>query len=357
MKVGIITMISDNYGNRLQNYALQEVLSELGNSVETLNNPWEIEYNVYLEWIKIRVKKILFYITKRPERFRRKLAFEKFNSDNIKFSRFWLNREADREKANNYYDLFICGSDQVWNSEANQIDGKYFAEFADKNKRASYAASFGIENVEADRTDEFRKYLLEMNQISVREQTGVEIVEKLTNKKPYCHIDPTLLLKSVKWDKLSDKCKIEKDKYVFCYFLGEPSDILLNMLNEYKKEHNVKVIVVGNSGYGDNHYNNAGPSEFVTLIKNAEFILTDSFHGTAFSVIYHKPFYTYSRKGVKGSMDTRVISLLEMVNLRDRFEPDTYNLNGIFKIDFRCSDYVLESERKKAIEYLTQITR
>lgn len=355
MKIGIITMISDNYGNRLQNYALQEVLHDLGNSVETLNNPWSEKYNDYLERIKFAIKKVVFYITKKPERFKRKLSFVRFNNDNIHFSQFWLNKKKDKMYANEYYDLFVCGSDQVWNSEAREINGKYFADFADHKKRASYAASFGIECIIEDRKSEFKNYLLGMNHISVREQSGIKIVEALINVTPKYHIDPTLLLSSEKWDKLANKYKKMVNKYIFCYFLGKPSEKILNKLQKYKKINNLTIASIWSKS--DGNCNNVGPEEFLSLIKNAEFVLTDSFHGTVFSIIYHKPFYTFSRNGVKESMDTRVISLLDTLNLGERFDPENLNLNAVYEIDFQKADCILNEEKKKAINYLSIITR
>jgi len=353
MRIGIITMVSDNYGNRLQNYALQEVLNDLGNSVETLNNPWDEAYNVCLELLKLELKKMIYYVTKTPKRFKRRLAFECFNHDNIHFSKLWLNKEKDRIKSNEYYDLFVCGSDQVWNSEAKEINGKYFAEFANEKKRASYAASFGIESITEERKKEFRNYLLGMNRISVREQTGVKIVEELIDVRPDCHLDPTLLLSSEEWDNLADKYKVVNEKYIFCYFLGQPTERVLNKVKEYKKIYNLDILSIWDRT--DGTHNNVGPGEFISLIKNAEIVFTDSFHGTAFSVIYHKTFYTFSRNGVKASMDTRVISLLDLLNLRERFEPD--NLNDVHKIDFKDADCTLNKEREKAIEYLSLLCK
>lgn len=356
MKICIITMISDNYGNRLQNYALQEVLKDLGHVVETIHNPWRKKYNISLEKCKFIIKKIIFYITKRPKRFKRKLNFEKFNDENIFFSRYWINKKKDRIKANKFYDLFVCGSDQIWNSEAEEIDGKYFADFADRKKRVSYAASFGIEYVVDERKKEFKKYLSEMEKISVREQTGSEVVEALINQRPECHIDPTLLLSKNKWDFIADKYKKPCEKYLFCYFLGKPTERILNFLNEYKKK-NEKLNILSIWDREDGTHNNVGPGEFLGLIKNAEFILTDSFHGTVFSIIYHKPFYTFSRTGVKESMDTRVVSLLKLLELTDRFDPKNITLDGVEKIDFGKSKIILDREKKRAIEYIEGISK
>lgn len=355
MKVGIVTMISDNYGNRLQNYALQEVLTEIGNAVETLNNPWNDKDNYYRELIVTTIKKAFFYITKKPIRYERKIRFEQFNRKNIIFSKFWLNKESDKEKAISFYDIFICGSDQVWNSEAKEITGKYFADFADRNKRASYATSFGIERVIPDRREEFSDYLSGMKYISVREQLGVEIVKELTGKEASCHVDPTLLLSAAKWDKIASKIFVPKNKYIFCYFLGKPSDVLLNEIEKYKKSNDINVLTICNEL--NSMYNNVGPDYFISLIKNAKFVLTDSFHGTVFSIIYNKPFYTFTRNGVKESMDSRVTSLLKLLKLEDRFEPDYLKEKNIYNIDFIKSKSILNVEREKAINYLRMITK
>lgn len=355
MKIGIISMVSDNYGNRLQNYALQEVLTEMGNLVETLNNPWNDDYNPGKELVKSNVKKFIYGLTRKPARYERKINFDKFNNTFIKFSKFWLNLENDRKKAAEYYDLFICGSDQVWNSEAWEITGKYFADFADKKKRASYAASFGIENIIEDRKGEFKDYLLGMNYISVREQSGVNIVENLIGKKVNCHLDPTLLLSASEWNNVVGKSLKVNDKYMLCYFLGSVSEDFLSEIARYSKEMNIKIFSICNEQNAT--HNNVGPDEFVSLIRNAEFILTDSFHGTVFSIIYHKPFYTFSRKGVKQSMDTRVTSLLKLLGFEERFEPNYKELNQIFNVDFNKADEVLKKEKKKAMEYLSLVTK
>ena len=209
-------MVSHNYGNRLQNYALQEVLTELGNSVETLNNPWQSNYNKHLKLLKKCLKRLLFGVIGTPTKYKRTMEFDKFNHENIRFSRYWLNLKEDQVKAAAFYDLFICGSDQVWNSEAKEITGKYFATFAEEKKRASYAASFGIDHVLESRKKEFATYLNGINYISVREESGVDIVKELTDRNAECHLDPTLLLSDLKWNVIAKKPKIKDDKYIFC---------------------------------------------------------------------------------------------------------------------------------------------
>lgn len=355
MKVGIITMISDNYGNRLQNYALQEVLCEIGNEVETLNNPWEDSYNPYREKLIANLKKLIFFLTKQPERYAKKIRFEQFNHQHINFSELWLNKESDRLKAAKLYDIFICGSDQVWNSEAKEITGKYFADFANEDQRGSYAASFGIDEIIPARKEEFAEYLSGMKYISVREQMGVSIVKELLGKSVSCHLDPTFLLTAEKWDKVASRLPGTNEKYIFCYFLGKISTNILNEIEKYRKEKKLKVYMICSEQ--ESRYNTVGPDCFITLIKNAEFILTDSFHGTVFSIIYEKPFYTFSRSGVREGMSSRVISILDLLNLKSRFEPGKLVESNIYNIDFKEAQSILREERERSLDYLRIITK
>lgn len=354
MKVGIVTMVSDNYGNRLQNYALQEVLTEIGNEVETLNNPWNNGYNCHKEWLMTIIKNLIYHMTKRPARYKRRINFERFNCENIVFSKYWLNRKKDRECAAEYYDLFICGSDQIWNSEAKEINGKYFADFADEKKRASYAASFGIENIVESRKNEFASYLTGMSYISVREESGKTIIENLIGKEAECHLDPTLLLSATKWDEVTLENRDVKGKYIFCYFLGEISQTILDTIEQYKKKNKIQVFSILGSQTGTHDY--VGPGEFLGLIKHAEFVLTDSFHATSFSIIYRKPFYAFSRCSVKNSMDTRIISLLSLLGLENRFRKNNCNFDDLFEVDYDEVDKILDKERNKGVKYLTRIT-
>lgn len=354
MKVGIITMISDNYGNRLQNYALQEVLFKMGNEVETLRNPWKRKYSFVRNVVNPKFKELIYSITKHPLRYKRKYGFELFNHKYIKLSNYWLNKETDLSKIASYYDVFICGSDQIWNSEAKEITGKYFADFANKEKRASYAASFGIGNVIPERETEFKRYLENMKYLSVREEQGSTIIKGLIGKTAEFHIDPTLLLTSDEWNKIiTENICIDK-KYIFCYFLGKPSSELMYYINLFAHEMELEVCYVCNDI--NSKYNNINPSEFVSMIKNAEFIFTDSFHGTAFSIIYEKPFYVFYRNGVKKSMASRIISILNLLGLQDRFEPIMLIKNDIYNLDYTYANSVLKSEREKALKYLQQIT-
>lgn len=353
MKVGIVTMISDNYGNRLQNYALQQILKKIGNDVETLNNPWEISYNRYYNFFMAAVKTLIYRVTGKPVRYLRTIRFKNFNKKYIKFSRYWLNKDKDINKAAEFYDMFVCGSDQVWNSEAKEIDGKYFASFASFDKRGSYAASFGINEVIPERTEEFSRYISGMKYISVREQSGLNIVQSLTNRKAFCHLDPTFLLTAQEWDQIASE-EQSKEKYIFCYFLGMPSKELIQKINNYAGFHNLSVRIL--CEFINSPYNTCGPAQFISLIKNAEFILTDSFHGTVFSIIYEKPFYSFTRNGVKREMVSRIKSILDLLHMENRFEPCDLIEKDIYNINYYICNSIIADERKKSLTYLKKIT-
>lgn len=347
-------MISDNQGNRLQNYALQEVLSRMGNQVETLRNPWCSDFSTVRDVIKPGLKEIIYSITKHPERYERKYGFEIFNKKYIKLSNYWLNKKDDLPKAASFYDMFVCGSDQIWNSEAKEITGKYFADFAPDYKRASYAASFGIDNVVPERVTEFRKYLENINYLSVREEQGVKIIEDLLGKTSEFHLDPTLLLTSTEWDRIASPKVWSDNKYIFCYFLGKPSSKLMSQIELYADREHLDICYVCNEL--NSKYNNISPNDFVSMIKGSEFVLTDSFHGTVFSILYQKPFYSFTRYGVKKGMTSRITSLLNLFNLQNRFDPTSLIKNDIYNIDYTNTNNVLVYEREKSLKYLRNVT-
>ena len=325
MRIGIITMVSDNYGNRLQNYALQNVLSELGNSVDTLNNPWNINYNVYLEWLKFNIKKFLFFITKRPERFKRRINFEKFNHDNISFSKYWMNKKKDRIAANQYYDMFICGSDQIWNLNCtNGVCGPYFLDFVSGKRKIAYAPSMGDYLLLDNDREKMRKALEEFYAISVREASMIQMLEQLNLPiSIQTVVDPTLLLKK---EDYIQGLKLEKmvsaGKYIFVYILGG-TKAYGNIVNEAKKiaKQNglqIKYVFDNNNAMIKNigfDCSGCNPREFVSMIYNAEYVLTNSFHATVFSIIFKKNFTSYAR----GKSSGRITELLSSLGLEERF--------------------------------------
>lgn len=256
------------------------------------------------------------------------------------------------------FKAFLCGSDQIWSGEALYVDPQYYLRYAPKNKRISFAPSFGNDKVANYNKKIIAKYINEIPSISVREESGVSIIRELTGRDAVHLIDPTLILNKDKWSKYLelDKTNFINKDYILAYFLSEPSDYARDYIIRLSKKTNLEVIALpylrDESDWFDN-VPNAGPIEFVNFVKNAKYVCTDSFHGTAFSVIYHVPFFTFDRQyGNAGSQSTRVTSFLKLVSLTNRFNPSIEVLEA--PIDFVKSQSILESERKKTISYLLE---
>jgi Polysaccharide pyruvyl transferase. len=355
MKIGIITMNSVNYGNRLQNYALQKALEKYGANVETIHNPFEPTYKDFLYKIKRLIRKIVYRRNeyKYPQVLK-EYNFESWNKQYIHFSKYWLNKKRDLKKIRNSYERLVCGSDQVWNSEANQIDGRWFASFADKEQRVSYAASFGLDFIFENRKEEFKKYLEGMDSISVREQSGRKIVWDLIHKEVPCNIDPTMLLKSEEWEEIANlPISLPSRNYVLTYFLGDCSNEINKLVEEIAKVYKLTIIHLNNRFQKELYM--CDPSGFLAMLKNANIVITDSFHGTVFSIIFHVPFMVVNRIGTDESMSTRLDNLLSLLKMENRRLEDSINVDNVMNICFDEADDIINFERKKSMEYIRSL--
>ena len=357
MKIGIITLcVNNNYGNRLQNYALQKFLSIYIESVDTI---W-FEKNHYLpelptwNW-KLILKCILrwgnTYIN-----FRYNYAKDCIREYNIKkFSDKYIKIKYDykiRDDLNKKYDYFIVGSDQVWNPQYEQYYDEKFLKFADKEKRISYAASFGVTEINNIKTKKiFKDNLTEMRYISVREMAGAELVKNLTGRDVPVVVDPTLLLSKKEWQKLELVPEWYKGKkYILTYFLGNPSPII----EDLAKKNNWKVYNLMDINNLDLYASRV--EEFVYLIEHAELVATDSFHACVFSILMNTPFLVVNRqqKGV-ADMTSRIDTLLELFGYQNR-----YIVNGecdlsdeeILNMDFSNVKAIQEREIARSTEYI-----
>lgn len=356
IKIGIITMVSDNYGNRLQNYALQQILKKIGADVETFHNPFLLNYSELKHILKKPVKTIVYSLT--PDnrgKLKREKAFNQFNMDYIVWSKFWLNDPKRLQQIDSCYDAVICGSDQVWNPESYNIDGRYFGTFMPHAKRFSYAASFGLSQIPGERMNEWIEYLNGIREISVREETGKKIVKALTDRDCEKHLDPTLLLSVSEWRTIERKPKkvdLSK-KYILTYFLGKPDEEQQRYIRYIAEKKKCCVLELNREDlpllYG------CGPSEFLYLIDHAECILTDSFHGTVFSILFEKKFIIFERNGLRNSMSSRIDSLMDTLELETcgcRYRSERQDP---ILLDYERSFYILSEEKKRSVEYLTQI--
>lgn len=347
-KVGIITINdNDNYGNRLQNYAVQETLNNNGVEAITIkNNPTLNSKKLYcLRTMKFYIHKVINKL-KRRKITGRERCFEKFNK-NIKFSSKTINLYS---KIAQNYDLFFTGSDQVWNPNFARLREVDLLTFARPEQRIAFSASFGINELSLQYHEQVKKELLKFKAISVRENEGKKICEELTERKDIeVLVDPTMLLTVDEWDKVLKKPEMLKyDKYILNYFLGELSIDREKEIERIAKENNCEIINILDK---NSPFYQTGPSEFLYLEKNAFLICTDSFHSCVFAMLYNKPFVVFERKDKNVNMSSRIETLIEKFKLKNRkFEGEISkeNLNA----EYTEANQILENERKKAFDFL-----
>lgn len=345
-RIALITLVDfDNYGNRLQNYALEKILTDMGNTVTSI-----VPYKPsFVKWtIKKFIKadgdtlKIKYLKSRRLKEF---LAF-----DNQYVNTYAINSNNFDIIQDENYDCFVSGSDQIWNPDwAEYIYEKTFLRFCRKEKRIAYAASFGVDSIQKKWIDKYKIGLSEFQYLSVREDKAVEIVEEITGKSCDKVLDPTMLLEKSEWNKIAiipQRCR--EKRYILTYFLGERTDAIKKDITEYATKYECNVINLldlNDSNYFD------GPDKFVGLISKAELVLTDSFHATVFSIIYERPFVVYNRQGIGSKMGSRLSSLLDMCDLSGR-KREYVDERNLFSCDFKTAKKKIEQEKIHSMEFL-----
>lgn len=352
MKIGIVTLYGYfNFGNRLQNYALQEVVKELGHDVET------IVFEKNNKSIKSKLKNVIIkengkHKLKALNDIIRENKIKKFSNNLIKVKKYSEKLLFEGNQIDKSYDKFIVGSDQVWNptfwrKNVNTVEfNEFFLHFASDNKKVSYAASFGIKELPEWWNDNISKELNTFSSISVREEAGADIVKKSINKEVPVVLDPTMLLSSEQW---INKLQLEDNKsdYIVCFFIGERNEETKAYIKELEK----KYTIIDLMDISKSKYYRSSPRDFLNYIKNAKYVLTDSFHAVVFSIIFKTKFLVFGRITKNNSnMNSRIETLLKRFNLQDRI----FNGNkvDIEKCDFTYSEDILKEEKIKSIDYL-----
>lgn len=354
-KIGIITMNGNNFGNRLQNYALQEYLKKLGMNVETIYNcVYEVhKENKFISSLKslyFKIKKTIINKKLKKINHKKNQLFDKFNKEFIKFSSEKVDNNYVLSRLESLYDYFIVGSDQVWNPYAYRNKDIDFLNFSPKEKNLTYAVSFGIEKLEPKFEEIYKKGLENFNYISVRENQGVIIAQELTERDDIeLSIDPTMLFDNEEWQKIEKKPDLLlEQKYILNYFLGELSKERQNEIERIAKENNCKIINILDS---NDPFYVSGPSEFIYLERNAFLICTDSFHACVFAILFKTPFIVFNREDKSASMNSRIDTLLKKFHLEKQYYNNKIDDN-LLKIDYSNIDFLLEKERKKSTDYL-----
>lgn len=379
-KVGIVSCyFKHNYGSMLQAYATQKILDDWNIENETINlenlnkeiskgkRKYYLSQIFNFSFIKAKfgMVKLKLYcklangelgknIKVRDKKFE---AFEKM----FHFSKSYNTMKQICEQGD-YTDVLV-GSDQLW-LPVNIVADYYTLNFVPENvNKISFATSFGVSEIPEKYKEQYRTFLKRIDNLSVREDKGVKLVKELTGREATLVCDPTLLFDKEEWMEIQKEEPIIKEKYIFCYFLGKTIEyrkfaerlkektgykiVSLNHLDEYVKY---------SDKFADEAPFDIGPSEFLNLIRNAEFVCTDSFHGTVFSLINHKKFFVFRRypNQSKVSTNSRLDSLLKIVNLSDRMLEGEERVEKLIEkeIDYEVVDEKLQEFREKSKEFL-----
>ena len=358
-KIGIVTFHrAKNYGAMLQAYALQETLGQYFDaSIVDYRSPrLEKQYYKHHATLKKKIKGIAKWILQTKYMYsiaQKDRMFDKFQRD------FYLTEEKytpDNIKlANEKYDCFISGSDQIWNMTWSDHDWNYYLEFAEDGKKYSYAASMGTSFPEEER-DRVRNDVMRYNSVLVREQQGKNLLQSIGVEKDICvTCDPVFLLSQNEWIRklgLHQRTKKKKRGYLLFYYVAEPTNalefastiaiendweiVLLNIRASKETPENVKSVI------------EIGPKEFLEYILDAEMVVTTSFHAMAFSLILNKPFY-YELCRNKSNNNDRLIDLAAVCGVSDReitMADQQYSVNMEWQsINEKLNSYAIKSKK------------
>lgn len=369
-KIGLVSYHREaNYGTMLQAYALAEAIQKHGYKCEYIDYYESLKKPALVLIIRKCVSTIyhLFRLPPSGEygffdtyEFRGIInAFKEFHKKYIPVSplKYYYNT---LDEINNKYDYFIVGSDQTWSRSMN--DTPYAINFLpfvkDVNKKRSYAPSIGTIHLEEDYKKFLIHHLKSFSYLSCRERPNCDFLSIAIGKEIHFVVDPTLLLCREDWNTISTPPNINI-KYILAYILGT-KQCVSEFAERLGKEKGLPVYyIITRPEYlnKENVLNNVGPSEFIGLIRNAEYIVTDSFHGTLFSINYGKNFYSFNKRNTNEGIDNdRILVFLNELNLNDRFRiDDDYRLSP--DIDYYKHEKVLKELRESSTKYLLSLLR
>lgn len=367
MKIKTLTTYNVyNYGASLQAYALMKYLQDKGHEVEIINyQPEYLRRKYDYKWVNPESKMSKYLVTRfayrimkylqRQTTLKRKKAFDQFTNNSLKQTSIKYLNYSELKKNPPEADLFIVGSDQIWNVfyETGR-DNAFFLDFVTKGKKASYAASFSYTNIDDNNKTRIKNLLKDFSAISVREYHGVNILSEIGIDSKWV-LDPVFLISKNEW-KTFIPAYNKKEKYLLIYdFEGNTS--LKKFAIDYAKEYDLKIYSINDTYprlYADKNFNGAGPIEFLTMIYHCDAFISNSFHGTAFSIIFNKPVFVFNRHRHK--VNSRMESLMTIFQLKECIEPDSSQIKYINNyFDFKKINQILDSERNKSLNFINAL--
>jgi len=364
-KVGLITYhASHNIGSMLQTYAMINLIKKRYDlDVEVINFSSLKQQNLYSFYYKNdsfkNVVKNLIITAMYPFFKKRYNDFADFIENSFPLS--GEKKSSIEEIDTSQYDILVCGSDQIWNVTCIDFDNAYFLPFGSEKRKIAYAPSLGGKNILKDvkNLDKYKSLLNEIDHISVREKNGIKWLSEMTEKKVSLVPDPTLLFDADFWDNLESSNKVNQ-RYIFFYGAAYYKNTF-QVLKEISKKYNLPIIMFdhkawvfkGNYFRGLKVSDSTTPNCYLSLIKNAEMVITTSFHGTIFSTIYRKNFWSITFKDTNPD-DDRINTLLEQLGLEDRklFFEDAHSINMLSDVNYESYDKRINQLRKCGFDFL-----
>lgn len=365
--IGIVTFHKAiNYGVFLQAYAMQEIINSLGYEAQIINYDKRETENLHVSK-KQKLNKFFIHISHlnkilETKKFRRlseckerEKKFAKFANRYYNLTYYCNNSSDARAYAREKFSACVCGSDQIWNPNHTKLNDFYFLSFISPEKRIAYAPSVSCLKIPEEYEEKFCEYVKGFRFVSSREKTGSFLIEKMTGKACPTVVDPTLLFSPDEWNDIAKKERLYKEKYVLCYFLNY-SQLHEKVLETIREKMNIKIVAVPFmreiNDMEDIEKNFAGIEEFLSLVRDAELIVTDSFHGTAFATNYKKPFYALKNYGDEGKF-TRIVDYLSEIGLEDRIVTNE-NIQSLKPetVDYSFASRRLDELKKMSLKYL-----
>ena len=372
--VALVTCFLDNYGACLQAYALQSSIINLGYACKILAYIEPSGYRIphrLLSFFKLMIARILSAVSSRFDYIKdsqeRKYIFDRFRKKHLRFYCERRNKVkyfqsiSDLASTVRQFDSFVCGSDQIWNPTFYGMNNPvYHLRFASNKNRIAYSPSIGLSSLPEEYQETFNRYVHDFSSLSVREDAGAKIVHDVCGLDIPVVMDPTLLVGSDFWKQLAQTKKFKKpfDRYILCYIFSNTPEIS-SYIQSVRDRVQLPVVFFNVSTLQyqtDLSYcaRRADPVDFLNYIRNAEFILTDSFHGTAFSILFEKEFYVIERHRTDESivMISRISSVLNRAGLQDRLVDLRQAIPFPQTIDYETVNRCLDSWRNESARFL-----
>ncbi len=353
-KVGIVTWYNRgyNYGSTLQAYATQVILEKWGYSPEFID--FDPERQKIRKRMKEVLKRIYLYVFDRD-------VYETWDKMDQRIESYLIiserydSYEYLRSKSSKY-DAVICGSDQIWNNSGGTINPFYYLQFVDENKRIAYAPSIARDYIEESLQNTFCDYVQGIKYLSIRETHGADLIKTITGREAEVVLDPTLLVDKTEWEsRLSDDCELRDKNYILCYLLTR-NEKYCEMVKQLANRLDMEVITP--TLFGDHcvRSENVDFFGFLNLIRYADYVVTDSFHGVAFSINFCKQFAVFKRflDSDKDSQNSRIYSILTEFGLSDRLVTDSNGLESIVQneVNYELILAKLKEKRQHSMQYL-----